>query len=95
MRRNDPMTTMNISLSDEMRAFVEAQAARNGFGTVSEYVSAMIREMQERQAERERLDALLLEGLASGPSTPLTEQDWEHIRAEGKKLIAERKRRRG
>jgi antitoxin ParD1/3/4 len=88
------MATMNISLPDAMKTFVETQAARRGFGTVIEYVRAVIREVQEQQAERERLDALLLEGLASGLATPLTEEDWEHIRHEGKKLIAERKHRR-
>jgi antitoxin ParD1/3/4 len=88
------MATMNISLPDDMKAFVEDEAARKGFGTVSEYVRAIIRDAQERQAEREQLDAILIEGLDSGPATPLTKKDWEHIRREGKKLIAERKRRR-
>lgn len=89
------MATMNISLPDDLKAFVEDEAARKGFGTVSEYVRAIIRDVQERQAERDWLDALLVEGLDSGPATPLSKKDWEHIRREGKKLIAERKRRRG
>ena len=84
------MATMNISLPDDMKAFVENQA-ENGFGTVSEYVKAIIRGVQERQAEQERLDALLIEGLDSGPATPFTEGDWRRIRQEGKKLIAQRK----
>jgi antitoxin ParD1/3/4 len=88
------MATMNISLPDEMKAFVENEATRKGFSTVSEYVRAIIREAQERHAEQERLDALLLEGLNSGPGTPLAKADWEHIRREGTKLLAERKQRR-
>ena len=88
------MATMNISLPDELKAFVEDEATKRGFGTVSEYMRAIIREQKERQDEHERLDALLLEGLDSGPATPLTQKDWEHIRREGKKLIAERKRGR-
>jgi antitoxin ParD1/3/4 len=87
------MATMNISLPDEMKAFVEAQAAKKGFGTVSEYVRAMIREAQQRTAERERLDALLLDGIDSGPGTPLTRADWDDIRREGTKWAAARKRR--
>jgi antitoxin ParD1/3/4 len=51
------MATMNISLPDSMKQFIEDQAARKGFGTVSEYMRAIIREVQERQAERERIDA--------------------------------------
>jgi antitoxin ParD1/3/4 len=88
------MATMNISLPDKLKAFVKNQATQRGFGTVSEYVTAILREQQQRQRAQERLDALLLEGLDSGPGTPLTQKDWEHIRREGKKLIAERKRGR-
>ena len=87
------MATMNISLPDDMKAFVEDQAARKGFGTASEYVRALIRDVQQ-QAERERLDTLLLDGLNSGPPTPLGKEEWENIRREGKSLIAERQRKR-
>ncbi len=41
----------------------------------------LVREDQKRKAQ-ERLEELLLEGLNSGESTPMTEQDWEEIRAE-------------
>ena len=88
------MATMSISLPDDMKAFVEDQAQKNGFGTASEYVSAIIRDVQERQAERDRLDSLLIEGLDSGPATPLTKKDWEHIRQEGKKLMTQRQQER-
>jgi antitoxin ParD1/3/4 len=84
------MATMNISLPDAMKAFVEEQAAKAGFGTVSEYMRTIIREIQERQARRERIDALLQEGLDSGPPTPLTPADWEHIRREVHQRHAQR-----
>lgn len=73
------MATMSISLPDEMKAFVEAEAARQGFGTASEYIRAVIQEAQERKTKRERVDALLLEGLDSGPATPLVAADWKDI----------------
>ena len=76
------MATMNISIPDEMKAFVEEQAARRGFGTVSEYMRDLIRGVQERQAERHRVDALLLAGLNSGEPTPFSADDWESIRKE-------------
>ena len=87
------MATMNISLPDEMKAFIEAQAAAKGFGTVSEYMRALVREVQERTTRREHVDALLLEGLESGPATPLTNSDWETIRREVKKRHASRQGR--
>ena len=46
------MTTMNISLPDEMKAFVEAQMATEGYASASEYLRALIREAQKRQANR-------------------------------------------
>ncbi len=59
------MATMNISLPDEMKAFVEGQVATGQFANVSDYVRDVIR---DRQAAVDRLHALLEEGEASGDS---------------------------
>jgi antitoxin ParD1/3/4 len=88
------MATMNISLPDDMKAFVEHQAEEKGFGAVSEFVRALIRDVQNRHSEHERLELLLLEGLESGSASPMTKEDWNHIRAEGKKLSAQQHRKR-
>ena len=47
------MTTMNISLPDEMKAFVEAQMTQEGYASASEYLRALIREAQKRRAKHE------------------------------------------
>jgi antitoxin ParD1/3/4 len=91
-RRYGVTATMNISLPDDLKAFVKDQATKWGFGSVSQYMSAIIREQLQQEGEREKLDALLLDGLDSGPGTPMTRKDWEHISREGKKRITERKR---
>jgi len=70
---------MNISLPKALREFVEAQVANGDYGTASEYVRGLIRDAQKRQAQAE-LEAKLLEGLNSGPATPMTAQDWEDMR---------------
>ncbi|MGF1615790.1 MAG: type II toxin-antitoxin system ParD family antitoxin [Gammaproteobacteria bacterium] len=57
------MSTMNISLPDALKAFVDEQVSTRGYGTSSEYVRELIRKDQDRQ----RLRALLLEGAASAP----------------------------
>jgi len=72
------MTTMNISLPDEMKAFIEAQVAKEGYASVSEYLRAVIRDVQKRQAKQE-LEAKLLEGLQS-PASEMTEADWSALR---------------
>jgi antitoxin ParD1/3/4 len=77
--------TMNISLPDTMREYVEERTAKDGYSTVSEYVRELIRADQKRKAE-EQLEALLLEGIRSGEATPLTKQDIE----EAKRVVKER-----
>lgn len=58
------MGTMNISLPDTLREFVEGQVTSAGYGTSSEYVRELIR----RDQERLRLRAMLLEGAQSAPT---------------------------
>ena len=72
------MTTMNISLPDEMKAFVEAQMALEGYASASEYLRVLIRADQKRLA-KQMLDAKLLESLQS-PAGEMTEGDWEGLR---------------
>ena len=75
------MTTMNISLPEDMKAFIDAQLNREGYASASEYLRNLIRDAQRRQARRD-LEAKLLEGL-EGPATEMTREDWESIRREG------------
>ena len=72
------MTTMNISLPDEMKAFVEAQMASEGYASASEYLRALIRDDQKRRASL-ALDAKLLESLES-PASEMTDGDWDALR---------------
>ena len=58
------MSTMNISLPDALKAFVDQQVSASGYGTSSEYVRELIR----RDQERTQLRNLLLEGAQSKPS---------------------------
>jgi antitoxin ParD1/3/4 len=55
------MSTMNVSLPDDMRLFVEERVAGGAYGTASEYVRELIR----RDQERLHLRGLLLAGAAS------------------------------
>jgi antitoxin ParD1/3/4 len=80
------MTTMNISLPDEMKAFVEAQMATEGYASASEYLRALIREAQKRQAKR-ALETKLLEGL-QGPAVEMTRKDWDSIEQEAQERFA-------
>jgi antitoxin ParD1/3/4 len=58
------MSTMNISLPEALKSFVDRQVSGRGYGSSSEYIRELIRTDQDRQ----HLRALLLEGAASPPS---------------------------
>lgn len=71
------MGTMNISLPDSLRSFVDQQVSARGFGTSSEYVRELIR----RDRDRQHLRALLLEGAASEPGPPADDAYFAALRA--------------
>lgn len=74
------MTSMNVSLPEELKEYVEKQT-KAGYSTPSEYVRELIRADQKRRA-KERLDALLLEGLDSGAPLPATPAFWDDLKRE-------------
>jgi antitoxin ParD1/3/4 len=72
--------TLTILVPESLKEFVEAQLGENGYNTPSDYVCALIREDRKRKAE-EKLEALLIEGLESGPPIEVTPEFWEEKRA--------------
>ncbi len=73
------MTSLNISLPQNMKDFVEGQVEACGFSTPSEYIRSLIRADQKHRAE-ERLESLLLEALNSGEPVEITPEYWERKR---------------
>lgn len=71
------MTTMNISLSDTLKSFVDEQVAGRGYSTSSEYVRELIRKDQDRQ----HLRKLLIEGATAPQSDPMDEAYFDTLRA--------------
>jgi antitoxin ParD1/3/4 len=58
---------MNISLTDDLKSFVDTRIAGRGYSSASEYMRDLIRRDEERASE-ERFKALIEEGIASGPA---------------------------
>jgi antitoxin ParD1/3/4 len=65
-RRVTTMATMNVSLPDPMKEWVEAQTATGRYANASDYVRDLIRKDQERAAKIASMQKLVDEGLASG-----------------------------
>ena len=60
------MATMNVSLPDPMKDWVEAQARSGRYSNASDYVRDLIRRDQERAAKIACMQRLVTEGLESG-----------------------------
>lgn len=70
------MATMNISLPDELKQFVDQQVAEHAYGSSSEYLRELIR----KQRDVEKLRGLLLDGANSGPATPMAADFFDRMR---------------
>jgi antitoxin ParD1/3/4 len=86
------MQSMNISLPDPMKEFVDGLVNQGRYSSASEYVRELIRADERRKAE-DQLEALLLEGL-QGKETAMTPDDWKAIRQEALQVVKARKSRR-
>jgi antitoxin ParD1/3/4 len=86
------MQSMNISLPEPLKQFVDGQIATGRYSSASEYVRELIRADEKRKAE-EQLEAKLLEGLHSAESK-LTAEDWSVIRKKALAAVEARKHTR-
>jgi antitoxin ParD1/3/4 len=56
------MATLNVSLPDAMRSFVDGEVASGDYGTASAYIQQLIR----RDKRRAEVRQMLLDGIVSG-----------------------------
>jgi antitoxin ParD1/3/4 len=85
------MTTVTISLPESLRDFIEVQVKTKGYGNVSEYFRGLLREAQEREADK-RLETLLLESLDDPrPDINITPEFWDGVK---KRLLNRVEKRR-
>lgn len=81
------MSTMNISLPDTLKSFVDEQVRSGGYDTSGEYV----RELIHKDQDRLKLRNLLLAGAASAPAEPADTDYFQGLRDQLR--TASRKRR--
>jgi antitoxin ParD1/3/4 len=78
------MTEVLVHLPEEAQSFVEERIATGEFASASDFLLSLI-ENARKQAAVERVDQLLLEGLASGPGEEATPEWWSKTREEWKR----------
>ena len=85
------MQSMNISLPEPLKLFVDGQIAQGRYSSASEYMRELIRADERLKAE-EQLEAKLLEGLNS-PEREFGSTEWNSLRKEAFALLESRKKR--
>jgi len=75
------MATMNVSLPDLMKEWVEDQIKTGHFSNASDYVRDLIRRDQAYQDRRELLVKALITGENSGESERSIEDIWQEVKA--------------
>lgn len=74
------MATMNISLPDPMKTWVEEQVSTGHYSNASDYVRDLIRRDQVAQRDREALVQALVAGEGSGISERTFDSVWQGLR---------------
>ncbi len=73
------MSSINISLPESMKAFVEEQVTQGGYSSVSEYLQDLISQDQKHKTQ-EHIEGLLIAGLESGEVIEVNDEWWEQKR---------------
>jgi putative addiction module CopG family antidote len=86
---------MMIQLSASREQFVRSLVQGGRFASEAEVIDEALHVLEQKvlksASEKDRVESLLLEGLNSGPSSPMTSDDWDEVEREGQRLIDARK----
>ena len=85
------MATMNISLPDAMKQWVEDQVQTGRYGNSSDYVRDLVRRDQERAGAREKLQQMVDEALASGIVEMSRDELLERMRLKAREAVEQKK----
>lgn len=100
------MATMNISLPDTLKSYIDDRVSNDGYGNASEYFRDLIRQGQKRKelellerAQLEKLKEEVQAGMAALRAGKFTEYDSAEtligdIEKEGKKRVETRKNKK-
>jgi antitoxin ParD1/3/4 len=75
------MAELYVELPDATRSYIDEQVATCGYKDVSEYIRDLV-EGDRKRAARQRVDAMLHEGIKSGDPVPVNSAWWEAKRKE-------------
>jgi antitoxin ParD1/3/4 len=85
------MDTIDVTLPDALKSFVDEQVARRGYRDASEFLQSLLEAERRRQIGREV--EVMLQEVVDGPFEDWTETDVADIRRAGRRVIEKRKSR--
>ena len=85
------MATMNVSLPDKMKQWIEEQVQTGRYGNASDYVRDLVRRDQERADAWEKLQQMVDEALASGRVKMGRDELLARMRAKAKAAVEQKK----
>jgi antitoxin ParD1/3/4 len=88
------MQTMNISLPDPMKEYVEERVNAGAYSSASEYVRELVRADQKRHA-KEELEQILLNAMNSGDPFEVTPEMLEDVKQKLRVRAAQRNGTKG
>jgi antitoxin ParD1/3/4 len=71
------MTTLTVTLPEALTLYLQEQIASGYYTNANDYIQSLI---QQDRSRKQHLEPLILEGIASGAPTPMTNDDWNEIR---------------
>jgi antitoxin ParD1/3/4 len=80
------LTSLNVSLPEDLKEFVRQEVAEGGYSTPSDFVRTVLRERRAKKL-REPLDETLLASLKT-PGEEVTPEYLASLRQEAKELIS-------
>ena len=83
------MENIIISLPDSLRVYLEEQLRLGSYKNASEYFNLLVQQDKQRQT-KQPLETKLIQGIESGPTEPMTAQDWDEIRQAVRERSVER-----
>ena len=88
--------TMNVSVPQQLKRYVDRKVSSGDYGSASEFVREAIRETRQREKEQEQANAVLtqklLEGLDSGEPIPFDENYFPEMKRRLRARAVKRRR---
>jgi antitoxin ParD1/3/4 len=85
------MPTVTVEMPPHLKEFFDSEVATRNYASAGEYLTLLVQKAHIER-NRRRVEQLLVEGLESGPATPMTARDWDEF---DMKLLSGLRRTRG